>query len=153
MRKKSSTNMEMELTTTAWVVDRPTPTVPPVVESPMKQPTIAMVHPKKKVFAMPDTTSSTLTVEMIDQVNATKVFLGADGLSLSAGLTTPNLEIAMTERAMIRRTRGKVIVLADHTKFGLVAEVVITPVKNIDVIITDRQIPEDVLQDLTLMNI
>lgn len=94
-----------------------------------------------------------LTVEMIDQVNATKVFLGADGLSLSAGLTTPNLEIAMTERAMIRRTRGEVIVLADHTKFGLVAEVVITPVKNIDIIITDRQIPEDVRQNLASMNI
>jgi DeoR/GlpR family transcriptional regulator of sugar metabolism len=43
--------------------------------------------------------------------------------------------------------------LADHTKFGLVAEVVITPVKNIDVIITDRQIPEDVRQDLASMNI
>lgn len=94
-----------------------------------------------------------LTVEMIDQVHATKVFLGADGLSLSAGLTTPNLEIAMTERAMIRRTRGKVIVLADHTKFGLVAEVVISPIKNIDVIVTDRLIPDDVRQDLASMNI
>ena len=35
-----------------------------------------------------------LTMEMIRQVNATKVFIGADGLSLKAGVSTPDLEIA-----------------------------------------------------------
>jgi DeoR/GlpR family transcriptional regulator of sugar metabolism len=81
-----------------------------------------------------------LTMEMISQVNVTKLFLGVDGFSLNAGLTTPNLEMATVDRSMIRHTRGKVIVMADHSKFGLVAEIVITPIKNIDVLITDRKI-------------
>ena len=84
-----------------------------------------------------------LTMEMIRQINATKVFLGADGLSLSAGITTPNLEIAVIERTMIRHTHGKVIVMANHTKFGMLAEMMVTPLKNIDILITNRQIPRD----------
>jgi len=94
-----------------------------------------------------------LTMEMIRQVNATKLFLGVDGFSLNAGLTTPNLEIAAIERCMIHHTRGKVIVMANHSKFGLVAEIVITPIKNIDVLITDRKIPDDFQQDLRSMDV
>ena len=94
-----------------------------------------------------------LTMEMISQVNVTKLFLGVDGFSLNAGLTTPNLEMATVDRSMIRHTRGKVIVMADHSKFGLVAEIVITPIKNIDVLITDRKIPDDFEQDLRSMNV
>jgi DeoR family transcriptional regulator, fructose operon transcriptional repressor len=84
-----------------------------------------------------------LTMEMIRQVNASKVFLGADGISLSAGLTTPNLEIAVIERSMIQHTHGQVIVMADHQKFGLVAEMSIAPLKHIDILITNRNIPVD----------
>ncbi len=94
-----------------------------------------------------------LTMELIRQVNATKVYLGADGLSLSAGLTTPNLEIAVIERCMIRQTRGKVIVMADYTKFGLVAEISITPLKSIDVLITNRKMPGDFRRDLDGMGV
>ena len=94
-----------------------------------------------------------LTMEMIRQVNANKVFLGVDGLSLSLGLTTPNLEIAVIERSMSQHTRGKVIVMTDHSKFGLVAEISITPLKQIDVLITNRNIPEDYQKSLDLMGI
>ena len=94
-----------------------------------------------------------LTMEMIRQVNATKVFLGADGLSLSFGLTTTNLEMAVIERNMIQHTRGKVIVMADHSKFGLVAEMSVVPLKYIDVMITNRKIPEDFQKDLDIMGV
>ncbi len=94
-----------------------------------------------------------LTLELIQQVNATKVFLGADGLGLNAGLTTPNFEIAAIERGMIHQTRGSVIVLADHSKFGLVAEMVVTPIKHIDVLITDKKIPDDFQNDLESLNV
>jgi DeoR/GlpR family transcriptional regulator of sugar metabolism len=94
-----------------------------------------------------------LTMEMIRQVNASKVFIGVDGLSLSAGLTTPNLDIAVIERSMIRHTRGLVIAMADHQKFGLVAAISIAPLKNIDVLITDREIPREFKQDLESMGV
>jgi len=94
-----------------------------------------------------------LTMEMIRQVNATKVFLGADGVSLSAGVTTPNLDIAVIERSMARHTRGQVIVMADHPKFGLAAEMSISPLKHIDVIITNRKLPIDFCNTLESLNV
>jgi DeoR family fructose operon transcriptional repressor len=94
-----------------------------------------------------------LTMEMIRQVNASKVFLGVDGLSLSAGLTTPDLDIAVIERSMIRHTRGRIIAMADHQKFGLVAEMSIAPLKDIDVLVTDREIPSEFKKDLESMGV
>jgi len=88
---------------------------------------------------------------MILQVHAAKVFLGADSLSLSAGLTTANLEIEVVERSMIRQTRGKVIVIAEYSKFGRVAEISIAPLKYINVLVTSRKIPNDFRREFELM--
>jgi len=94
-----------------------------------------------------------LTMEMIRQVNATKVFLGADALSLSAGITTPNFEIATIQRSMVKHTRGQVIVMANHTKFGLVAQMSIVPLKQIDVLITNRKIPDDFKNEFNMLGV
>jgi DeoR/GlpR family transcriptional regulator of sugar metabolism len=87
---------------------------------------------------------------MIRQVGATKVFLGADSLSLRAGLTTTNLEIAVVERSMISHTRGKVIVIADYSKFGRVAEISIAFLNGINVLVTSRKIPDDFQREFEL---
>jgi len=94
-----------------------------------------------------------LSIEMIQLVTASKVFLGADAFSLSSGMTTTDLDLATIERAMIKRTRGEVIVMADQSKFGTVAEMLITPIKNIDVLITEWEIPRDFRRDLESMDI
>ena len=72
-----------------------------------------------------DAVDGTWPLDMIKQVNADKTFLGADCLDLRAGLTTPSMAVATIELAMIRRTRGEVIVLADSSKIGLVGPLVI----------------------------
>jgi DeoR family fructose operon transcriptional repressor len=97
--------------------------------------------------------SGPLTMQMIRQVNATKVFLGADALSISAGMTTPNFDIAIIDRSMIENTRGQVVVLANHTKFGLVAQMSVVPLKQIDILITNRKIPEDFQNDLNQLGV
>jgi len=94
-----------------------------------------------------------LTMEMIRQVHATAVFLGADALCLGAGLTTPDLQIAVIERSMIKYTRGRIIVMADHSKFGLMAEMTVAPLKQIDVLITDRKIPDDFHEELEALDV
>lgn len=97
--------------------------------------------------------SGSLTMELIRQVHTDIVFLGADGLCLNAGLTTPDHHIAVIERTMIQHTRGRVIVMADHSKFGVVAEMTVTPLKQIDVLITNRKIPEDFHQALDVLHV
>ena len=92
--------------------------------------------------------AGSLTMEMIRQVYATKVFLSVDGLSLSAGLTTPDLEIATIERSMIHHTRGQVVVMADQSRFGMVAEMVITPIQRINILVSDQELPDEFRKDL-----
>jgi len=97
--------------------------------------------------------AGSMTLEMIRQINVGKVFLGADGLSIRAGMTTPNLDIAVTERQMIRNTRGRVVVMANHTKFGMVADISVVPLKQIDVLVTDLMVPDEFYRHLCELGI
>ena len=101
------------------------------------------------------TLSSTgpIVLEIIRHVHAKKVILGADAINISAGLTTANPEVAVINRTMIQHTHGEIILLADHTKFGLVAGMTIMPLNNADVIVTDQEISDDVRGDLQAMGI
>jgi DeoR/GlpR family transcriptional regulator of sugar metabolism len=84
-----------------------------------------------------DAVEGTWPLDMIAHFNADKAFLGADCLDPRAGLTTPSIAAATLELAMIRRTRGEVVVLADSSKIGLIGAVVICPLDQVDVVIVD----------------
>jgi len=87
-------------------------------------------------------------LDMIGHFHADKAFLGADGLDSKAGLTTPSLAVAAIELAMIRRTRGEVVVLADNHKIGLVCPVVICPLDQIDVVLVDAGVDGEVRREI-----
>ena len=70
------------------------------------------------------------------------LFLGCHGFDADAGLTTPNLAEAETNRTFIRVAR-RVVVLADHTKWGLVSLSSFARLDEVDVLITDDMLPAD----------
>jgi DeoR family fructose operon transcriptional repressor len=90
----------------------------------------------------------TWPLDMIGHFHADKAFLGADGLDVKAGLTTPSIAVAGMELAMIRRTRGEVVVLADNNKIGLVCQVVICPLDQIDVVLVDTGVDQAVRAEI-----
>jgi DeoR/GlpR family transcriptional regulator of sugar metabolism len=75
--------------------------------------------------------------DALRRTHATKAFIGVEGLSLTAGLTTPVAAEAEIARVMIEQTRGRVIVVADHSKIGAVADFVIAPIEQVDTLVTD----------------
>jgi len=79
----------------------------------------------------------------LQQVYGSKAFIGVDGISFKYGLTTPILEEAEIARRMIERTPGQVVVVADHSKIGVVSNFVTAPIDKIDVLITDACIEGD----------
>ncbi len=87
-------------------------------------------------------------LDMIEHFYADKAFLGADCLDSRAGLTTPSMAVASIELAMIRRTRGEVVVLADNSKIGLVGPVVICPLDQIDVVLVDVGVDASVCEQI-----
>ncbi|HEY9054062.1 MAG TPA: DeoR/GlpR family DNA-binding transcription regulator [Rectinemataceae bacterium] len=79
---------------------------------------------------------------------STHTFLGTNGVSLEKGLTTSVHQECSVNQAMIRNTHGKVVVLADSSKMGKVANFVSSPLSAIDLIITDSDCPPDYLERL-----
>ncbi|MFH8405670.1 DeoR/GlpR family DNA-binding transcription regulator [Streptomyces sp. NPDC018019] len=68
------------------------------------------------------------------------LFLGVHGISVEAGLSTPNLAEAETNRHFVRSAR-RVVVVADHTKWGTVGLSSFASLEDVDVLVTDRGLP------------
>lgn len=81
-----------------------------------------------------------------------KVFLGVDGFDLRAGITTHSEQEASLNRLMCEISE-QVIAVVDSTKFGKRSCHMIREFGNIDILITDSQIPEDYLQGLREMKV
>ena len=75
----------------------------------------------------------------------TKLFLGVDGIDFDFGVTTSNSMESQLNRSMIKMVQ-KVIVLADHTKFGRRGFSKICGLDEIDEIITDKKIAPAILE-------
>ncbi|MEH1054363.1 DeoR/GlpR family DNA-binding transcription regulator [Micromonospora sp. CPCC 206171] len=83
-----------------------------------------------------------LAVEAIRSLHLDLLFLGVHGITERAGFTTPNLMEAETDRALVAAA-DRLVVLADHTKWGTVGICSIVGLAAADVLVTDdRLAPE-----------
>ncbi|MFF1510464.1 DeoR/GlpR family DNA-binding transcription regulator [Streptomyces sp. NPDC058326] len=76
------------------------------------------------------------------------LFLGVHGISVEAGLSTPNLAEAETNGCLMRSAR-RVVVVADHTKWGTVGLSSFAELDEVDTWVTDRGLPEAVRAEVT----
>jgi DeoR/GlpR family transcriptional regulator of sugar metabolism len=102
--------------------DRPDRTV--VLTGGVRTPSDALVGP--------------VAVTAIRSLHVDLVFLGVHGMSARAGYTTPNLMEAETDRALVDAAE-RLVVLADHTKWGTVGISSIAPLGAADVLVTDAR--------------
>ena len=70
------------------------------------------------------------------------VFLGCTGIDPEVGFTTPNLAEAETNRAFIKVAR-RVVVLADHAKWGVVSLASFAKLEDVHVLVTDSVLPPE----------
>ena len=75
-------------------------------------------------------------VSSLQQYNFTKAFLGANGVALDAGFTTPDPEEAAVKATVVRRARESWF-LVDDTKFAQVCPAVIAELHS-GAILTNR---------------
>jgi DeoR/GlpR family transcriptional regulator of sugar metabolism len=80
-----------------------------------------------------------VAVSAVRTLNVDLLFLGVHGISTHAGFTTPNLMEAETDRALVDAAR-RLIVLADHTKWGTIGISTIAQLGDADVLITDSDL-------------
>ena len=84
---------------------------------------------------------------IINQLNVSKTFIGADGISLKSGITSPVSEEAAVTKMMIERTAGQVITAADSTKIGQMSTFYISALDSIDYLVTDENFDENYRPD------
>jgi len=81
-------------------------------------------------------------MESLSVIVMDRLFLGVCGVDIEHGATTIEAEEAAVFRAMARHAR-QIIVVADSSKIGMVSPAIISPVADIDMLITDEGISED----------
>ncbi|TVY07417.1 DeoR/GlpR family DNA-binding transcription regulator [Paenibacillus cremeus] len=89
------------------------------------------------------------TLDMLRDYQADKLILGTSGITPD-GITNPYEEEGYAMREMIQRA-DQVIVLADHTKFGMRQFFRVAGLESIDILITDRE-PEERMKEALLQH-
>ena len=87
-------------------------------------------------------------VSALRAVNVDIVFLGVHGMHEKAGFTTPNMLEAETNQALIE-TGGRLVITADHTKWGITGVSTIARLAQADTIVTDPGLSSEAQATLT----
>ena len=80
------------------------------------------------------------------------LFLGVHGMDSGLGYSTPNLAEAEINQAFIESAR-RVVVLADHTKWGTRGLAQIAPLERADLVISDTDLPDDARQTFETLGV
>jgi DeoR/GlpR family transcriptional regulator of sugar metabolism len=86
-------------------------------------------------------------VEVIRSLHVDTVFMGTHGMDHRSGFTTPNILEAETNRALIAAGR-RLVILADHTKWGVIGISSVGRLDEADTIITDTGLDPTARQQL-----
>ena len=81
-------------------------------------------------------------VSALQTIHVDLVFMGVHGMDPHSGFTTPNLLEAETNQALVRSGR-RLVVIADHTKWGVIGISSIARLDQADVLITDSGLGDE----------
>jgi len=96
--------------------------------------------------------SGPIVEQLLKMYHFNKLFLGIDGIDLDAGITTPNFDEALVNKAMCHASE-QIIAVTDATKFGRKSFCLIERIENIHCLVTDSHIPDNYLSALQEKNI
>lgn len=91
-------------------------------------------------------------LQLLDNFNIKICFIGVGGVSIEHGLTDYTFEEIEMKKRVIQRAK-KIIVLADHKKFGRLAPIKICDLSDIDIIITSEGLEEQYKKNIERLGI
>ncbi|MDA3950003.1 MAG: DeoR/GlpR family DNA-binding transcription regulator [Spirochaeta sp.] len=89
-----------------------------------------------------------LAVEDLKRFHVRRAFVGTDGFTVDAGFTTHLVEGAEIVRCMVSQAR-ETIAVADSSKYGRLGFVHVLPLRDVDTLLTDSDIPASAIEELT----
>lgn len=94
----------------------------------------------------------TLTRFLLDQVRVDKAFMGTMGVTLPEGMTTSDPNEAYTKELVMKRA-AHVVLLVDSGKAGKISFARSGDIRNVDVLVTDKNFPTPLKKRLEKMGI
>ena len=88
-----------------------------------------------------------ITEQALYEVRADKVVIGIRAISLEQGLTNDYLPETLTDRAILNAGRDTIVV-ADHTKCGVLSTAFLAPLTAMHTLITDNETDPDFIESL-----
>lgn len=85
-----------------------------------------------------------ITDEFISDFKIDKLFLAVEGVDVNRGVSVPDVMDGATKKNLVNYS-DKIICVADNSKFGLSMFYTICDLSDIDVLITDDQLDEEVI--------
>jgi len=80
---------------------------------------------------------------ILSQIYSSITMLGVNGIDVDSGITTSVYHETSINKAMIERSKGSVIVVADSTKIGIVSNFLTAPVSSLTTLVVDEGISEE----------
>ena len=93
-----------------------------------------------------------LAEKAIEGLCIDKAFLGCNSISIESGVTTPNLYESQVKQSVLKSSR-ETILITDSSKFGHTSMARICPIKDLNRIITDKNLPRHVGEEIKNMGI
>lgn len=93
-----------------------------------------------------------LTQQSLREVRVDKVIIGIRGIDAEAGLTNDYMPEIMTDRTILNMG-SRVILVADHTKFGRIASSFVAPINRISTLVTDNQSDKNLIKLIEEMGV
>ncbi|HEX4833002.1 MAG TPA: DeoR/GlpR family DNA-binding transcription regulator [Trebonia sp.] len=83
-----------------------------------------------------------IAVQAISGLHVDYLLLGVHGMDPASGFTTPNLMEAEMNRAMVA-SASRLIVLADHTKWGIIGLAAMAPLADASIVVSDSGLGQE----------
>jgi DeoR/GlpR family transcriptional regulator of sugar metabolism len=83
----------------------------------------------------------------LEQLFVDRLFLGAGAIDCEAGITEYNIDDALIKQTMIRKAK-EVVLVADSSKFQKVTFAFVSPLNDLDHLITDAEPPPELMRCL-----
>ncbi len=111
-----------------------------VILSASNNPSVKLISTGGTYHSKNDAYTGKITLDTINRFYASISFISPPFVSSKVGLTDNSLVSACIREEMIKQSE-KVVILMDHTKIGHNADVKISNLKSVDVLITDKKLP------------
>lgn len=89
-----------------------------------------------------------LAEQSLSHLRADRVIIGIHAINIDHGLTNDYLEETITDRTIIKNGK-QVIIVADHSKCGLVSRSFVAPVEVVDIFVTGTETTNEFANGLT----